>query len=92
MIRSNFSPRYPEPPTEETLMQHTLWPETQKLYGHGYEVFSLAASPDQLLLASASHATTAQHAAVLIWYRYYSSNCVQFEFNQSLYEYTYINV
>ncbi|CAH0604453.1 unnamed protein product [Chrysodeixis includens] len=56
-----------EPPTEETLMQHTLWPETQKLYGHGYEVFALAASRDQLLLASASHATTAQHAAVLIW-------------------------
>ncbi|XP_037295627.1 probable elongator complex protein 2 [Manduca sexta] len=56
-----------EPPKEETLVQHTLWPETQKLYGHGYEVFALAASPDGALLASACKATTLEHAAVLIW-------------------------
>ncbi|XP_072944394.1 elongator complex protein 2 [Epargyreus clarus] len=56
-----------EPPTEETLMQNTLWPELQKLYGHGYEVFALAASADAALLASACKATTAEHAAVLIW-------------------------
>ncbi|KAL0841700.1 hypothetical protein ABMA28_013972 [Loxostege sticticalis] len=56
-----------EPPTEETLMQNTLWPEVQKLYGHGYEVFALDASPDGTLLASACKATTAEHAAVLIW-------------------------
>ncbi|KAJ8725359.1 hypothetical protein PYW08_003542 [Mythimna loreyi] len=56
-----------EPPTEETLMQNTLWPEEQKLYGHGYEVFALAASADGALLASACKATTAEHAAVLIW-------------------------
>ncbi|XP_047504367.1 elongator complex protein 2 isoform X1 [Pieris napi] len=56
-----------EPPTEETLMQNTLWPEAQKLYGHGYEVYCVAGSPDGSLLASACKATTAQHAAVLIW-------------------------
>lgn len=55
------------PPTEETLMQNTLWPEIQKLYGHGYEVFALDASPDGTLIASACKATTAEHAAVLIW-------------------------
>ncbi|XP_075969096.1 elongator complex protein 2-like [Anticarsia gemmatalis] len=56
-----------EPPTEETLMQNTLWPEVQKLYGHGYEVFALDASADGTLVASACKATTAEHAAVLLW-------------------------
>ncbi|KAJ2952462.1 hypothetical protein O0L34_g6771 [Tuta absoluta] len=56
-----------EPPTEETLMQNTLWPEVQKLYGHGYEVFSLDASPDGSLVASACKATVQEHAAVLLW-------------------------
>lgn len=56
-----------EPPTEETLLQNTLWPEIQKLYGHGYEIYCLAASPDSLLLASACKATTTEHAAILIW-------------------------
>ncbi|CAH2000531.1 unnamed protein product [Acanthoscelides obtectus] len=56
-----------EPPTEETLLQNTLWPETQKLYGHGYEVYSLAASPDRKFLASACKSTKPEYAAVLIW-------------------------
>lgn len=56
-----------EPPTEETLLQNTLWPETQKLYGHGYEVFSLAASPDGKIVASACKSTTQEHAAIILW-------------------------
>nr|CAD7425463.1 unnamed protein product [Timema monikensis] len=56
-----------EPPTEENLIQNTLWPEVQKLYGHGYELYSLAARPDGRLLASACKATDAQHAAILLW-------------------------
>ena len=40
------------PPTEEHLLQNTLWPETQKLYGHGYEIFSLACDPAGKVLAS----------------------------------------
>jgi elongator complex protein 2 len=56
-----------EPPTEENLLQNTLWPEVQKLYGHGYELFVLAARHDGTLLASACKATTMEHAAIIIW-------------------------
>lgn len=55
------------PPQEETLMQNTLWPEVQKLYGHGYEIFALAASPDATILASSCKSTNAEHAQIILW-------------------------
>lgn len=55
------------PPTEEDLVQNTLWPEVQKLYGHGYEIYSLAASHDGKLLASACKATKPEHASIILW-------------------------
>lgn len=55
------------PPAEETLMQNTLWPEMQKLYGHGYEIYALASTRDGRFLASASRATSLEHARILIW-------------------------
>ena len=48
-------------------MQNTLWPENQKLYGHGYEVYSLAATSDGSLLASACKATNEEHARIILW-------------------------
>ncbi|XP_064456155.1 elongator complex protein 2-like isoform X1 [Ornithodoros turicata] len=56
-----------EPPTEENLLQNTLWTEEQKLYGHGYELFTVAVSHDCALLASACKASNQQHAGVFLW-------------------------
>ncbi|KAL0111799.1 hypothetical protein PUN28_013171 [Cardiocondyla obscurior] len=56
-----------EPPTEEELMQNTLWPETNKLYGHGYEIFCMAARHDGKMLATACKSTTQEHSAILLW-------------------------
>ncbi len=61
---------YSRPPTEEALAQNTLWPELQKLYGHGYEIFSLASFGrdwHSVLLASSCKASKAEHAEVLLW-------------------------
>lgn len=55
------------PPTEETLLQNTLWPEVQKLYGHGYELFSLAADPQCKLLVSSARAQKTEHAYIIMW-------------------------
>lgn len=56
-----------ESPTEEELMQNTLWPETNKLYGHGYEIFCMAARHDGKLLATACKSTSQEHSAILLW-------------------------
>lgn len=55
------------PLTEEELMQDTLWPELQKLYGHGYEIFSMSARYDGLLLATACRSTSPEHSTIILW-------------------------
>lgn len=45
-----------------------MWPEIQKLYGHGYEVYCLAATADGTLLASACKSTNPEYAAILLWH------------------------
>ncbi|XP_036177217.1 elongator complex protein 2 isoform X4 [Myotis myotis] len=56
-----------EPPTEDQLLQNTLWPEVQKLYGHGYELFCVACNNSKTLLASACKAAKKEHAAIILW-------------------------
>lgn len=56
-----------EPPTEEELAQNTLWPESHKLYGHGYEIFCMAARHDGRRLATACKSTSPEHSAIILW-------------------------
>lgn len=51
-------------PFEGELAAITLWPETEKVFGHGYELIALAASNSKHLIATACKATTAEHAVV----------------------------
>ncbi|KAK3308066.1 WD40-repeat-containing domain protein [Chaetomium strumarium] len=55
------------PPFEESLSRHTLWPEVEKLYGHGYEISCLAASHDGTLIASACKASSINHAVIRLF-------------------------
>lgn len=55
------------PPFEDALSRYTLWPETEKLYGHGYEISCLAASHDGALVASACKASAANHAVIRLF-------------------------
>ncbi|KAJ3334109.1 Elongator subunit elp2 [Blyttiomyces sp. JEL0837] len=55
------------PPSEQYLVQNTLWPEVNKLYGHGFELIAVAASHDGKLIASASKAAKSEHAVIRLW-------------------------
>jgi elongator complex protein 2 len=55
------------PPLEDHLSKHLLWPETQKLYGHGYEISAVAVSHNGLLIATACKASSIDHAVIRIY-------------------------
>ena len=55
------------PPTEDDLARRTLWPEQEKLYGHGFEISAVAASHDGSVVASACKASSLEHAAIRIY-------------------------
>ncbi|KAJ7498984.1 WD40-repeat-containing domain protein [Mycena latifolia] len=56
-----------KPPFEGELAATTLWPETEKIFGHGYESMSLAVSGSRRLIATACKASTAEHAVVRVY-------------------------
>lgn len=53
-----------EPPVEDILQRHTLWPEIEKLYGHGFEITTLDVSHDGKIIASACRSNVAKHAVI----------------------------
>ena len=55
------------PPLEDQLARHTLWPEREKLYGHGYEISSVTASNDGSLVAAACKASSVDHAVIRLY-------------------------
>ncbi|KAL3425670.1 Elongator complex protein 2 [Phlyctema vagabunda] len=55
------------PPLEDHLSRHTLWPEIEKLYGHGYEISALAASHDGSVVATACKASSLDHAVIRLF-------------------------
>ncbi|KIJ69988.1 hypothetical protein HYDPIDRAFT_104660 [Hydnomerulius pinastri MD-312] len=54
-------------PFEGELAATTLWPEVEKVFGHGYESIAIASSTSHDLLATACRATSAQHAVVRVY-------------------------
>ncbi|XP_027363697.1 elongator complex protein 2 [Abrus precatorius] len=58
---------FTEPPIEDQLAWHTLWPESHKLYGHGNELFALCCDHRGELVASSCKAQSAAVAEVWLW-------------------------
>ena len=56
-----------QPPTEDILARHTLWPEREKLYGHGYEISNAAVNDEGSLLATACKASSLDHAVIRLY-------------------------
>ncbi|WWC69248.1 uncharacterized protein I206_103185 [Kwoniella pini CBS 10737] len=54
-------------PTEEELATSTLWPEIEKIYGHGYELVCVASSYDGKLIATSSKSTNLEHSGIRIY-------------------------
>ncbi|KZF21285.1 putative RNA polymerase II Elongator subunit [Xylona heveae TC161] len=55
------------PPFEDHLARHTLWPESEKLYGHGYEISAVATSHDNCFVATACRASSVDHAVIRLF-------------------------
>ena len=55
------------PPLEERLMEGTLWPEVNKLYGHGNNIMSITSNNDRTIIASVCKARTEIQAKIRLW-------------------------
>ena len=57
----------PHPPLEDHLSRHTLWPETEKLYGHGLELSAVTSAHTLPFIATSCRASSVEHAAVRLF-------------------------
>ena len=64
---SSSSLKLDHPPFEDHLARHTLWPETEKLYGHGYEISCCVVSHDGSYVATACRASSIDHAVIRLY-------------------------
>ena len=55
------------PPLEDQLARHTLWPEREKLYGHGYEISAVASNHDGSVIATSCRASSLDHAVIRLY-------------------------
>jgi elongator complex protein 2 len=58
---------FSHPPFEDHLARHLLWPEKEKLYGHGYEISAVAVSRNGGLVATACRASSLDHAVIRLY-------------------------
>jgi elongator complex protein 2 len=56
-----------QPPQEHFLSNYALWPETQKMYGHAYEIQCLAISHNWKFIASSAKSNKAKDSFIIIW-------------------------
>jgi elongator complex protein 2 len=56
-----------DPPLEDHLARHMLWPEREKLYGHGYEINVVASSHDGAVVATTCRASSIDHAVIRLY-------------------------
>ena len=64
-LPKGFNPN--QPPFEDDLARHTLWPEREKLYGHGYEISAVASSQDGTVIATSCKASSIDHAVIRLY-------------------------
>ncbi len=69
---------YSRPPVENELLAHSLWPEVEKLYSHGYDVQVVSSANYLPLFVSAASARKAKNAALRVW------DCRSFDETQQL--------
>lgn len=55
------------PPLEDYLQRFTLFPELEKLYGHGYEITCCVVSPNGKLIASSCKSNSVKHGMIRLF-------------------------
>jgi elongator complex protein 2 len=56
-----------QPPLEGQLADHTIWPETKKVFAHNYDIVAITLSTSGKILASSCKARNSQSAGINTW-------------------------